>query len=312
MALAATSAPTRRLDALIEAVLAGSVAPLHAPTEDDFHAAWVERSLSDHDPVAMAAAGGALADRFAWVFQSGYQATLRRAFPHSTVIEGWSALANTEGVDGLPGTTLEGASGARRLSGWKTWVAGADHVERLFVSATHNELPILEVARGDEGVTIERSREGGYLPEFVQGRVLFEATPIDESRVIDDPQAFPTFRGCEGAYVRVALNAFILSHARRLQAPSLIARAVAGLLAAAGAVELPIPSNESAVAIGGVDAQTRALADDFEALIATADPELHERWMRDARMVRRSETLARRADDALARLGLELPRPSSA
>jgi hypothetical protein len=313
MALAPTSASTHRLDTLVEAVLAGSVVPLHAPTEDEFHAVWLAHELSSHEPLAMAAAGGALADRLAWVFVAGYQATLRHALPQTPVLPGWSALVNTEGVDSLPGTSLEGAPGARRLSGWKTWVAGADHVERLYVSARHNELPLLAIGRNDDGVTIEHSRVGGYLPELVQGRARFEHTAIDESRVIEDPRAFPLFRACESAYVRVALHAFMLSHSRRLGAPaSLVGHALAGLLAAAGAFELAIPSDAASIAVGGVDAQTRALADDFEALVAAADPDLHERWTRDARLVRGSDALARRADDALARLGLELPRPSSA
>ncbi|MFN8638319.1 MAG: hypothetical protein U0360_02410 [Dehalococcoidia bacterium] len=314
-----TSAPApvipHHLDGIVEALLGRALAPLEAPTEADFHAAWVARGLSAEEPVVMAVVGGALADRLAWVFLSGYQAVLRRALPRLPVEPGWSALVNTEGVGDLPGTTLEGAPGARNISGWKTWVAAADHVERLVVSASHNALPLVILRRDQPGVTIEHSRSGGpdsYLGELVQGRVHLEGVAVAEDCVVTDERAFPIFRAGEGAYVRVALNAFMLAHGVRLRAPGeLISSAVAGLLGAAGAASMPMPSRAGMIAVGAVDARTRDLAAEFEAFIETADPPLRARWERDARMVR-SDSLSRRAEDALAALGLVLRQPSSA
>lgn len=312
MASAQVTVRQTTLDGVIEAVLTGAIVPLDAPTEDDFHAAWVARGLSATEPTLMAAVGGALADRLAWVFLSGYQATLRRGLSQLPIEPGWSALVNTEGVGDLPGTALTGEPGARRLSGWKTWVAAADHVERLIVSAHQNELPLIVVRRDQPGVVIEHSRAGGYLGEMVQGRVRFDDVAIADEQVTGDASSFPVFRAAEGAYVRVALSAFLLSHAVRLQAPpAFVGRVVQGLVRAASAVALPLPSRAATIAIGAVDAEIRVLAAEFEALVATADPVLHGRWDRDARMVR-SDTLARRADEALAGLGLVLPQPSSA
>ncbi len=311
-----TSAPStglpQTLEGVIEAVLTGALAPREAATEDDFHATWIAMGLGRTEPTLMAAVGGALADRLAWVFLSGYQATLRRCFPQLPAEDGWSAFVNTEGVGDLPGTSLSGEAGSRRLNGWKTWLAGADHVDRLLVSATHNALPFAVVRRAQPGVVIEHSRSGGYLGEMIQGRVCFEDVPVAEDQIVGDATTFPAFRASEGAYVRVALSAFILGHAVRLRAPAELVTAVVGtLVAAAGAVALPLPSRAATVAIGGVDGQTRALASAFGPFIATADPALHALWERDARLYR-SDALTRRAEEALAALGLVLRQPSSA
>lgn len=298
---------------MIGDVLAGAVSTVEAPSEAEFHRAWVEREISSHEPVVIAALGGALADRLAWVFQSGYQATLHRCFPQVPAEPGWLAFANTEGVGGLAGTTLSVEPGRRRLNGWKTWLAGAGHVERLLVSATHNELPFLLVRRDAPGVVIEHNREGGYLPELIQGRVGFTDVAIVEEQVTGDERTFPTFRAAEGAYVRVALNAFMLAQAVRLDGPAgLVSAALAGVLAAAGAVALELPSTAATLAIAGVDQQTRVLTREFEVFIGSADPALHERWLRDQRLFRGSDSMAQRADAALAALRLVLARPSSA
>lgn len=315
MANAPAAMRTHRLDEVIEAVLGRALAPVDAPSEGAFHAEWVTRGLSAEEPAVMAALGGALADRLAWVFMAGYQAMLRRGLPGLPVEPGWSAFVNSEGVGDMPGTVLEGAPGARRISGWKTWVAAADHVERLVVSASQNELPLLVLRRDQPGLSIEHSRAGGaeaYLGELVQGRVHLENVAVAEDAVVTDEGALPVFRAAEGAYVRVALNAFMLSHSVRLGAPGgLIASAVAGLLGAAGAASLPMPSAAATIAVGGVDTRTRALATEFEGFVSGADPALRERWERDARLVR-SDALARRAEEALGALGLVLRQPSSA
>lgn len=311
-----TSAPStgtpQTLEGVIEAVLTGALAPREATTEDDFHATWIAMGLARTEPTLMAAVGGALADRLAWVFLSGYQAVLRRGLSDLPVEDGWMALANTEGVGDLPGTSLTGEPGQRRLNGWKTWLAAADHVERLVVSARQNERPLIVIRRDQPGVTIEHSRSGGYLGEMIQGRVRFDDVTVLEEQIVNDERVFSTFRAGEGAYVRVALSAFILSHAVRLHAPAeLITSAVGALVAAAGAVALPLPSRSATIAIGGVDAQTRALATEFGTFIAQADPALHELSERDARLFR-SDALSRRAEEALAALGLVLRQPSSA
>jgi alkylation response protein AidB-like acyl-CoA dehydrogenase len=208
-----------RIDDVIEGILQGETAPADGSTEAAWLATWRDRGLSDLDPEVMAALGGALADRLSWVFLAGYQATIYRCFPTLPRSAGWTSFVNTEDASGdLPGTSLEGDGDTRRLNGWKGWVAASDHVERLLVSAKQEHVPFAVLARETPGVRIESREAPGYLPDLSQGRAEFVDVTIPDGQLIGDERTFPTFRVAEGAYVRVALHAFILAHARRLEA----------------------------------------------------------------------------------------------
>lgn len=287
---------------LLDRIRTGEVHPVDAPTEAEFHAAWVQRGASGADPFATAVVGGAMADRLAWVFLAGYQATITRVFPTLSVISGWRAFVNTEDSSGvLPGTSLAGSPGARRLDGWKTWVAAAAHVDELLVSAKHNQTPFMVVPRTQRGVHIDHGTPKAYLGEMVQGSVRFDGVEIAESQLLGDETSFPVFRASEGAYIRIALAAFILSHSLRLQGEAtLVGRAISTLLAASAAQRLPVPSPVAALAVSGADRHVAVLAEEFEALIRDRDEPLWHRWTRDRRLVDGpSGTLAARAESAL-------------
>src|SRR5690606_13747381 len=90
----------------------------------------------------------------------------------------------------------------------------------------------------------------------------------------------------ESAYVRVALAAFILSHARRLEAPAdLISGAVAALFSLDAILQLHLPSDAAAVGLFGAAKQVSALAGQFESLIEERDVALHALWTKDQRLV---------------------------
>jgi alkylation response protein AidB-like acyl-CoA dehydrogenase len=290
------------LQALVDGVLRGEVRPVWAPTEADYHAVWLEHGVGVLDPYMMAVLGGALADRLAWVFVAGYQGTIRRCFPDLPQERGWSSFVNTEDRSGsLPGTSLSGEPSNRRLSGWKTWVATSDHVERLLVSARQGETPFVVVRRDQPGVRIETGEPRAYLSEMTQGRVEFTDVLVGEDQLVGDERTFPVFRSAEAAYVRAALNAFIYSQACRLGGgPALIGQALAGVHAAASILQLPLPSHAAAVAIFGFDIRTTALAQDFATFIETEDTSLHGLWMKDRRLITGAANgIATRAVEAL-------------
>lgn len=291
------------LPTLVEDVLRGAITPVTAPAEADYFAAWLDYDAGAHDPAITAVLGGALADRLAWVFVAGYQGTIRRCFPGLPPERGWCSFVNTEDRSGsLPGTSLTGEPGKRRLSGWKTWVATSDHVERLLVSARQGETPFILMRRDQPGIRIETGPARGYLSEMAQGRVEFVDVAVREEQLLGDDRTFPTFRSAESAYVRAALNAFIFSQSCRLGGPpALIGGALAGLLGAAAVLRLSLLSAPAAVAMLGCDAHTRALAGEFERFIETADTALYARWMRDRRLVEgAAQGIAARAEAALA------------
>ena len=276
-----------RIDEVIDGILRREVEPAHAPTEADWLATWVANDLGHADLDVMAALGGALSDRLAWVFLSGYQATVARCFPDLPRRGGWTSFVNTEDRSGvLPGTTLSGEGDARRLNGWKGWLAASSSVERLLVSAKQEHTPFVVLDRGTPGVRIEERGTPSYLPELTQGRVQFEDVVVPDDALTGDEHTFPLFRTTEGAYIRVALAAFMLGHARRLDAPAqLLAEAVAVLHASIGVVAQPMPSLPSLVAAHGADLVTQHLVASFEELLRERGPELLARWTRDRRLV---------------------------
>ena len=294
-----------RIDEVIDGVLRREFGPADAPTEADWLATWVANDLGHADLEVMAALGGALSDRLAWVFLSGYQATVARCFPDLPRRDGWTSFVNTEDRSGtLPGTALSGDGDARRLNGWKGWLAASSSVERLLVSAKQEHTPFIVLDRGAPGVRIEDRNAPSYLPELTQGRVQFADVPVPDEALTGDEHTFPLFRTTEGAYIRVALATFMLSHARRLDAPApLLAEAVAVLHASIGVVAQPMPSLPSLLAAHGADITTQRLVTSFEDLLRARDPELLGRWTRDRRLVTGAgERLAARAAADLAEL----------
>ncbi len=196
------------LPTLVEDVLRGAITPVTAPAEADYFAAWLDYDAGAHDPAITAVLGGALADRLAWVFVAGYQGTIRRCFPGLPPERGWCSFVNTEDRSGsLPGTSLTGEPGKRRLSGWKTWVATSDHVERLLVSARQGETPFILMRRDQPGIRIETGPARGYLSEMAQGRVEFVDVAVREEQLLGDDRTFPTFRRAECVHLQPELPA---------------------------------------------------------------------------------------------------------
>lgn len=283
-------------------MLSGTVAAPPSPTEGDYHATWLARDVGSEGEFMTAALGGALADRLAWVFVAGYQAGIRRSFPTLPRERGWCAFVNTEDKSGtFPGTLLSGEPGALRLSGCKGWVAAADHIDRLIVTASQNKPPFMLIRRDQAGVRIDNGPPKAYLSEMVQGRASFDNVAIGDEQFIGDERTFPVFRSVESAYVRTALAAFMFSQARRLGGPpSLIGGALASLCASATMLQLPLPSDAASVAMLGGANHAGGLAAEFESLIALKDPALHGLWMKDRRLTGGSAAaIASRAERAL-------------
>jgi alkylation response protein AidB-like acyl-CoA dehydrogenase len=185
--------------------------------EHSFHAAWcaAQASLADgaSSPTALALAGGELADRLAWVFVSGYQAAVRRCFPEFTPPSGWTCLAAAEAGAGEP-CVLESVGDAFRLSGEKSWVAGAGVLARLVVLVSEGDgICFVPVAADAAGVKISLPRTPGFLAEMTQGVANFDAVVIRPEEIIREPERRLWFRGAEPLYVLLALNGCLRARA---------------------------------------------------------------------------------------------------
>lgn len=178
------------------------------PDEGAFYSAWLVACASaPADEVFMALAGGELADRLSWVFMSGYQAAVRRCFPEFGSIRGWTCFAAAEGGDG-PSCVLAEDHDGYRLSGEKSWIAGAGLTDELVVAVgQEDDLRFVRVRRLADGVTISLPRTPGFLGEMTQGVANFDAVAVAAADVVEDPARALWFRGAEPLFIMLALNA---------------------------------------------------------------------------------------------------------
>lgn len=270
--------------AALERLLEGAWSPETCPTEAAFHSLWHARGLDDMDPPHMAVAGGALADRPAWAFTAGYQATLRNAF--ALPPGGWAAFAATEDADdpeAHPGTTLrEGPDGTLLLDGCKAWVGHSRSVRHLLVSVNdpHGDkrrARAVLVPSDAQGVHLSHRASPAFLPALSQGYARFESVRVGPEAVVDFGP-IGLFGRTEAKFVMLACAAFMFVRAPAGSSlPDGLLSVAAALLALIGEAQT------SRQAYGAIDREFQRLADQFE---READTNAIADWAGDARLLR--------------------------
>lgn len=249
----------------LERLLEGRLAAVPCASENDFLELWQARACDRLPPVAAAISGGALADRLAWVFAAGYQATLRNAFPMLPG-GGWAAFAATEDTrepERYPGTTLTADGAGLRLDGCKLWVGHSRVAGHLVVTVNDpggdkRRARAVIVARDATGVQLSHRDAPAFLPAISQGYARFEATPIAADAVIDFAP-IRQFGRTEAKFVMLAAATFMLA---RLPAAS--AARDGGFAVAAALVALLGEAETSRQVYGAIDRAFQALVDAFE------------------------------------------------
>ena len=206
---------------VLERHLDGRYATVRCATEADYYAVWHERGLAGMAATDAALAGGLLADRLAWVFTAGYQATLRNAFP-TLPAGGWAAFAATEDAhdrEAHPGTTLSEDADCYILNGHKSWVAHSRCVDHLIVTVNDvngdkRRARGLIIERGRAGVTLSHRQQPGFLASMSQGFAKFENTPVAPPEVFEFAP-IGLFGRTEAKFVMLAAAAFMLARAHR-------------------------------------------------------------------------------------------------
>ncbi|MGR8919014.1 MAG: hypothetical protein ACU85V_05295 [Gammaproteobacteria bacterium] len=203
--------------AAFERYLAGPEAPPACPRERDFHALWHARGLDAMAPIDAAVTGGLLADRLAWVFTAGYQATLRNAFGQLPA-GGWAAFAATEDVADPaahpPVTLTEGQAGLV-LCGCKSWVGHSRLVGHLVVTVNDPGgdkrrargvlLPATRV-----GVRLTHRERPAFLPSMSQGYARFDDVVVAPDEVFGF-EPIRQFGRTEAKFVMLAATAFMFA-----------------------------------------------------------------------------------------------------
>ncbi len=256
------------------------------PDERSFHAAWhaaCARSGGRVNETELALRGGALADRLAWIFISGYQAAVRRCFPEFATTPGWSCLAAAEAGDGAA-CHLEKSGEGLRLSGQKSWIAGAGVLDSLVVSVgADTGMCFVTVPADAAGVRISLPRTPGFLGELTQGVADFDGVLIPDDRMLRAPERRLEFRGAEPLYVLLALNACLKARAAEVGVPEI---AVLADTAIHHGRTLPEVLGEKAAILPGLDrlrALSRETLDAAQAVVEQV-PSLAASWQRDGRL----------------------------
>ncbi len=158
-------------------------------TEAEYLDMWQKHvaSQTKGDLLAMAVAGGLLADRMAWVFVGGYQSAIRRTFMRET-FSGWGAFAVSEDRKGqppLPGVTLNPSAQGDLVSGYKTWVACSDSVEHVVIkSGSGADAGYFNIHRLSPGLTVSSkhavAKPGSFLAEMSQGIAHLQDVAVDQ------------------------------------------------------------------------------------------------------------------------------------
>jgi hypothetical protein len=292
---------TSNFENLITEIQAGSHPPVISETESDWRQLWESCSLNQHGHLETSLLGGARADRLAWVFHAGYQGMMGYAFPFCSR-QGWSSYLVAEDKSGeYPGTELTRADGRCILTGYKSWVAGADHVDNLVVTAqderTSDSVMVL-TNRAATGVSLSSRDAPGFLGELSQGFAAFEEVQIPDDCIFSNDDLPADFSQAEPHHVLTALNAFMLNQAVRLGGDkSVLDATLASLMLAEKLQDDAITGDDFVIGLADLDGATGATAKQFSDLIEMKDPLLHQRWRKDRGLVNMfSRGLQKRAE----------------
>ena len=263
--------------ALAERLLGAGTAGPSCETEADWYAYW-NRHIEDlTSPAERALAGGMAADRLAWVFLSGYQGALMHCFPEFAGA-GWGCFAVAEAQDSPCALT---GTGPATLTGTKTWIAGAEQLDRLVV-ALDGVTRFVCVPRDAAGLTIELPRTPSFLAEMSQGVAVFDQTPIES--VVEDAGHARQFRRAEPTFVLLALTGYLAAQSGPNGSVIDDAAAVAGRVEELVAL---LDERESVkVRLHAIQTALKKMAEQFvgETLPSRSAAE-QNRWARDARLL---------------------------
>lgn len=274
-----------------------------ADSEREFYDLWHRYGLNDLPPIEMAIAGALIADRLPWVFASGYQATLRNAFP-ALPPQGWAAFAATEDShdpEAHPGTRLSNDGDDFYLNGNKSWVGHSKVLDHLIITVNDPggdkyKAQGMIVARGAKGVTLTHREEPKFLKAMSQGFANFTNTPVKKNQVFKF-EPIRQFGRSEAKFVTLAATAFMLARSRNDAnfADRLIT-------VASGLTALISEEKTSRQVYGALDREFQRCVDYFE---TSADTSAIADYTADQRMFRMyTDRIQRRVGYARSEAGL--------
>lgn len=282
----------------IELCLSASPAPLAC----DSVAAWWPRHRETtarwSRPIDAAIAGGFAADRSAWAFAAGYQASLRALLPDLPE-DRLAAFCVTEEAGNRPKdirtVIADDGAGGVLVTGAKRWTTLGPESGVLLVAGTTEAagrpaIRIVRVPADAPGVRIEAMPPTRFVPEIEHAQVRLDAVALPAAALLPgdgyDRYVKP-FRTIEDTHVNAAVLAYLVREARHQGWPrEWIARtaAVLAALVQVAAQDASDPANHVVLA-GALDLSRRLIAetDPFWSVDEADVPA--QRWRRDVALL---------------------------
>lgn len=256
------------------------------------------------DPVDSAIAGGFVADRLAYAFAAGYQASLRRLLP-SLSSDTIAALCVSEEGGGHPRkikTTLcktdqkESISPVWEINGRKQFITNADEASRLLIAASAGETPdgknqiqMIEIERDAPGITVIPMKELPFVPEISHGILLLEGVHVREENLLPGDgylQYIKPFRTIEDIHVSAAIIGYLFRIAGQYGWPRDIQERCLSIFSGFRFLSAEEPGNPAVhIALGGILHQFARLVDDIEPYWSTVDAVKRTAWIRDRKLL---------------------------
>ncbi|MBA4367196.1 MAG: acyl-CoA dehydrogenase [Desulfobacterium sp.] len=256
------------------------------------------------DPIDCAIAGGFVADRIAYAFTAGYQASLRSLLP-SLPFDTIAALCVSEEGGGHPRqikTTLrqidqkESISPLWEINGRKKFITNASEASRLLIAASAGEMPdgknqiqMIEIERDAPGITVIPMKELPFVPEISHGILLLEGVHVKEENLLPGDgylKYIKPFRTIEDIHVSTAIIGYLFRIAGQYGWPRDIQEKCLFIFSGFRSLSAEDPGNPAVhIALAGILNQLVRLVDDIEPYWANVEAVTRSAWIRDRKLL---------------------------
>jgi len=256
------------------------------------------------DPIDGAIAGGFVADRIAYAFTAGYQASLRRLLP-SLSSNTIAALCVSEEGGGHPRkikTTLrktdqkESISPIWEIHGRKQFITNADEAGRLLIAASAGETPdgknqiqMVEMERDAPGITVIPMKELPFVPEISHGILLLEGVRAREENLLPGDgylNYIKPFRTIEDIHISAAVIGYLFRIAGQYGWPQDIQEKCLSIFSGFRSLSAEDPGSPAVhIALAGILHQMSQLVTDIELNWTNVDAFTRTAWARDRKLL---------------------------
>jgi len=263
----------------------GSV-PVTQSSVEGFIASAESRTVHTHSSLHRAALGGAMADRLGFAFAFAYGCAVRSL----ANTERRAALAVTEAAGNGPAAiaaTIRPQGGHHTISGLKSFVTLAHHVEEVYVAVSSgwegpkNRVRLVRLEPRSAGMVLTELPTTPFAPELTHASMSMEGVKVYDDAILPGDgwvDYVRPFRTMEDAHVGAATTGMLLAsgHLARTAIP----RAVS-TLAAFLAVGAEVKSPSTHLLLEGALVQLRQIMGELRA----DESPWYQRWTRDAALL---------------------------